>query len=106
MSRTVRIEIRDADGRTVATATGQLRRLSLWRGRWTRFGEYTAETTDLTADDLVTAITQAPDEASAMAVLADVPRTLLDEVADLVYIDPVGRSSAVVRRAIIREARS
>jgi hypothetical protein len=60
----------------------------------------------MTADDIITAITQAPTEEAALMILADVPRAMLVVVADQLYIDPHGRSSAVVRRAIAQEARS
>ena len=60
----------------------------------------------LTADDIITRITEAPTEADALAALASVPRAMLLAVADQLYIDPYGRSSAVVRRAIVAEARS
>jgi hypothetical protein len=60
----------------------------------------------ITADDIVTQLTQAPDEAAALAVANGVrSRAMLDEVADLLYVDPYGRSSAVVRRAIAAGAR-
>lgn len=60
----------------------------------------------MTADSIVTLITQAPTADAALASLAGVSRAMLDEVADLLYVDPYGRSSAVVRRAIVTEARS
>jgi hypothetical protein len=60
----------------------------------------------MTADDIITRITEAATEADALAVLAGVPRALLDTVADQLYIDSYGRSPAVVRRAIAAEARS
>jgi hypothetical protein len=60
----------------------------------------------MTADDIITRIVQAPTEANALAILTGVPRALLLTVADQLYIDPYGRSSAVVRRAIVAEARA
>jgi hypothetical protein len=60
----------------------------------------------VTADDIITQVTEAPTEEAALMILADVARSMLMTVADQLYIDPVGRSSAVVRRAIAREARS
>jgi hypothetical protein len=63
----------------------------------------------LTPDDLVTAITNAPSESDAIAVLSGIPVALLNAVADLLYIDPVdghGRSSGMVRKAVVKEARS
>jgi hypothetical protein len=56
-----------------------------------------------TADDIVTRITEAPTEADALRSLAGVSRGMLDQVADLLYVDPYGRSSAVVRQAIAAE---
>jgi hypothetical protein len=57
-------------------------------------------------DTIITKITEAIDETSALAVLDGIPRVTLDAVADQLYIDSYGRSSAVVRRAIVREGRS
>jgi hypothetical protein len=55
-------------------------------------------------DKIITAITEAPDEASALATLAGVPRATLLAVADQLYLDAYGRASATVRRAIVNEA--
>ena len=57
-------------------------------------------------DQLITAITEAADEAAALAALAGVSRATLEALADQLYVDPYGRSSAVVRRAIVNEARA
>ena len=59
-----------------------------------------------TVDDIITAITRAATEADALAELDGVPRAILEKVADQLFCDPYGRSLAVVRRAIIKEARS
>lgn len=61
----------------------------------------------LTADDIITRLTQAASEEEAQAIADSVrSRALLDEVADLLYTDSYGRSPAVIRKAIIREARA
>jgi hypothetical protein len=59
-----------------------------------------------TVDDIITRVTQAPDEAAALSALDGVPRSMLMTLADQLYIDAQGRSSAVVRRAIAKEARA
>ena len=61
---------------------------------------------EVTADDIITRIMQAPDETAALAALDGVPRSMLMTLADQLYIDAQGRSSAVVRRAIAKEARA
>lgn len=61
----------------------------------------------LTADDIITKVTQAATEADALAVVADVhSRQLLLAAADLLYIEVDGHASAWVRKAIVREARA
>ena len=60
----------------------------------------------MTADDLVTAITQAPTPADAQRIVRDAPPRVLAEVADLLHIDDYGHSAPWTRAAIVREARS
>jgi hypothetical protein len=59
-----------------------------------------------TADDVITAITEAPTRKDAKAILAGVPRATLLAVADLLYIDPCGHGLPCLRAAIVCEARS
>jgi hypothetical protein len=62
---------------------------------------------ELTADDIITQVTQAPTAAAALAVVAGVhSRQLLLAAADLLYIDAAGHASAWLRKAIVAEART
>jgi hypothetical protein len=61
----------------------------------------------MTADDLITAVTEAATERDAQRIANGVhSRTLLLATADLLYIDAAGHSSGWLRKAIVREARS
>lgn len=60
----------------------------------------------LTADDIVSEITSAPDGATARAVLRRQPRELLEAVADLLYVDSWGLGTRKLIGQIITEARA
>ena len=61
----------------------------------------------MTADDIITAVTQAATHAEAEAIMRDVhSRALLLATADQLYIDVDGHASAWVRKAIVAEARA
>jgi hypothetical protein len=60
----------------------------------------------MTADDIITAITQAATRKDALAILAGVPRATLLAVADQLYIEPCGHGLPCIRAAIVIEARS
>lgn len=59
----------------------------------------------LTVDDVITQITEAPTEASALTIMRMQSRAMVLAVADQLYIDP-DASLAVIRREIVQEARS
>ena len=59
-----------------------------------------------TADDIITAVTEAASVEAAQVVLTGVPRALLLETADQLFIDADGKASATLRKAIIAEARA
>jgi hypothetical protein len=60
----------------------------------------------LTTDQIITAITKAPTKLAAYRVLDTVSRKDLLVVADQLYIDAFGRSTATIRTAVIKEARA
>lgn len=61
----------------------------------------------ITADDLITKITEAPDYVSACEVLIGVSRAMLAELCDLLYIEDFECSGyPSIKRAIIAEVRS
>jgi hypothetical protein len=57
-------------------------------------------------DTIITRITEAATARDAMAILATVPRRALDGVADQLYVEWDGASTAAVRQACVREARA
>jgi len=59
-----------------------------------------------TADDYVTAITQAPSQDAALAILRGAGKRTLAAIADLLYVDDYGLSAARIARAIVAEARA
>lgn len=62
---------------------------------------------ELTPDDIITQVTEAPAAEAALAVMRDVrSRAVLLAVADLLYIDAGGHASAWLRKAIVAEARA
>jgi hypothetical protein len=60
----------------------------------------------VTADDVVTAITQASTAEDALGVLAGVGGAALEAVADLLFVDTAGHGAPWVRRACAAEARA
>ena len=60
----------------------------------------------MTVDDVITGITEAPTSDEALAILERIPRRLLAEVADQLYVDTWCKSLASVRVACLQEARA
>lgn len=60
----------------------------------------------MTVDDIITKITEAPDEESAKAIINAAPHRVLMRVADQLYIETEGRGTSWIRRAVVKEARS
>jgi len=60
----------------------------------------------VSADTIITRITEADTADEALAVLERVSRARLEQVADLLYVDTWGMSLASVRMACLAEARA
>lgn len=60
----------------------------------------------MTADDVITAVTEAASLAEAQSIVRATPPRTLAEVADILYIDAESHSAPWLRAAIVREARS
>jgi hypothetical protein len=61
----------------------------------------------MTADDIITQLTNAASESDAQAIADGIrSRALLEEVADLLFIDAYGHGLPWIRKAIAKEARS
>jgi len=60
----------------------------------------------MTADTLVTMVTEAATEAQAVDIMRMASRSAVVAVADLLHVEADGHSLATVRRACVREARS
>lgn len=61
----------------------------------------------MNADDILTAITEAPTNEAALDIMRGVhSRALLLAVADQLYIDPIAHTSAWLRETIVMVARS
>jgi hypothetical protein len=69
-------------------------------------GTKATQDTQASVDDVITRITEADTDAEAMAVLESIPRRVLAEVADQLYVDTFGRSLETVRKECLREARA
>lgn len=62
---------------------------------------------DITADEIITRVTNAPDNGTAFLVMQLVrSRRTLEEIADQLYIDYEGKRSDTIRKAIVKEARA
>ena len=60
----------------------------------------------MTADDVITAVTEAASLAEARSIVCATPPRTLAEVADILYIDADSHSAPWLRAEIVREARS
>jgi hypothetical protein len=61
----------------------------------------------MSPDDIITKVTEASTAVEALAIMQDVPRSLLLAVADQLFIDdPDGHGSPWLRKAIVEEARA
>jgi len=70
-------------------------------GRQGRQGRHT-----VSADTIITRITEAGTPDEALAILERVSRARLEQVADLLYVDTWGMGPARIRSAILAEARA
>jgi hypothetical protein len=57
-------------------------------------------------DDLITAITEAPTEDAAMAIMARVPALTVAAMADQLYIEGTFQGIKSLRKQCVREARA
>lgn len=62
--------------------------------------------TPITADDIITKITEAATEAEAVDIMRMQSRPLVLAVADLLFVEADGHSLATTRRESVRAARS
>lgn len=60
----------------------------------------------MSPDEIITQVTEAPTAVEALAIMQDVPRSLVEAVADQLYIETLGHSVSSVRKAIVKEARA
>lgn len=75
-------------------------------GGRTIWDEYARPAKPVTADDLITRVTEAATRKDAQAILAGVSRATLLAVADQLYIEPCGHGLPCLRASIVAEARS
>ena len=60
----------------------------------------------MTADNVITRITEASTEEDALTIMRSVPHSLLLAVADQLHTDPYGHGDPWLRRAVVAEARA
>ena len=60
----------------------------------------------MTVDDVITKITEAPNDSMAKAIMRSVPHKLILQVADQLHIETEGHGDGWLRTEIVREARA